>query len=131
MFASVVRHLVADMSADDAAIRFNPANPDVRRAVDFILARVDSATGSIELEETRGDLEALIEQWARRSRSGQASDGKLNYWEKKAPFGRTSPHLMYAAEEGDRNSMLAWATPNSMREVEPSTAFTLKRIGNN
>jgi hypothetical protein len=92
---------------------------------------VDSTTASIELDDTREDLEAQIEQWARRSRSGQVSGGRLNYWEKKAPFGKTAPHLMYAAEEGNRNSMLAWATPNSMREVEPSTAFTLNRIGNN
>jgi hypothetical protein len=129
MFASLVRHLVTGMSADDAAVRFSPDNPDVRRVIEFIVARADSATGSIELEDTRGDLEAVVTQWARRSRSSQVSGDRLNYWERKAPFGKTLPHLMYAAEEGDRNSMLAWATPNSMLEVEPSTAFTLKRIG--
>lgn len=128
MFASVVRHLVTGMSPDDAAIHFNPDDPAVTRAVDFILARAASASHSIEEHETREDLESIIQQWARRTREGGV-DGKLRYWEKKAPFGKTAPHLMYAAEEGNRNNMLSWPTPNSMREVEPSTAFSLKRIG--
>ena len=130
MFASVVRHLVAGMSPDDAAVHFDPNDPEVGKVVEFILERAASASHSIEQHETREDLEAIIEQWARRTREG-GTNGKLRYWEKKAPFGKTAPFLMYAAEEGARNSVLSWPTPNSMREVEPSTAFTLKRIGRN
>jgi hypothetical protein len=130
MFAAIVRHLVPGMERDDAAIKFDPRHPDVIRAVDFILARAASASRGIEEEETKEDLADIVEQWAKRSRDGRA-EGHLNYWEKKAPYGRTSPHLMYPAEEGIRTGLLAWPTPNSMREVEPSTAFTLKKIGKN
>lgn len=130
MFAAIIRHLVEGMSGDDAAIRFDPKHPEVLRAVDFILARARSASHGIEEQETREDLADIVEQWAKRSRDGRA-EGSLNYWEKKAPYGKTSPHLMYAAEEGTRHGLLAWPTPNSMREVEPSTAFTLKRIRKN
>jgi len=41
-------------------------------------------------------------------------------------FGTPQPHLMTSAEEGGRQTGLARPTPNSMREVEPSTAFSLK-----
>ena len=121
----------ASAGQKDRMVRLSPSSSDTQGFQPSIsLARAGSASHGIEREETRGELADIIEQWARRSRDGTA-EGQLRYWERKAPYGRTSPHLMYAAEEGVRPGLLAWPTPNSMREVEPSTAFTLKKIRKN
>jgi hypothetical protein len=126
--ASVVRHLVPGLSDDDDAIRFDPGNPQVALLVGAILARVGAASNGLELQDTKSDLDAIVSEWGRRSHEAQTGSGRLRYWEKKAPFGRTLPHLMCSAEEGAAAGSLAWSTPNTMREVEPSTAFVLKRI---
>ncbi len=129
--ATVVRHLVAGMAADDAALQFRSDSPHVQALVAAILGRASASSAGVEEEETAGDLEAIVRQWAQRAQDGRSAGSRLVYWERKAPFGRTAPHLMFAAEEGNRNTALSWSTPNSMREVEPSTAFVLKRPGRN
>ena len=126
--ASVVRHLVSGLPGDDDAIRFDPKNPEVTALITSIVARVSAASDGMEAADTRADLDAIVAEWARRSRDARDSSGRLRYWERKAPFGRTSPHLMCSAEEGTSTGTLAWPTPNTMREVEPSTAFVLKVI---
>lgn len=126
--SSVVRHLVPGLDGDEDALRFDPSNPVVRELLASILARVSAASNGMEAADTRADLDAIVEEWARRSQDARSSSGRLRYWEKKAPFGRTAPHLMYSAEEGAATGGLAWPTPNTMREVEPSTAFVLKVI---
>lgn len=125
---SLVRHLVPGLTADESAISFDPANPLVAELVKSVLLRITNATEGLEREDARKDLDAVVAEWARRSSEARASTGKLRYWEKKAPFGRATPHLMRSAESGSSGSSLAWATPNTMREVEPSTAFVLKTI---
>ena len=129
--ATVVRHLVSGMSPEDAALQFRGDDVEVRTLVAAILNRAAASSGGVEEEETADDLEAIVRQWSQRAQDGRSAGGRLLYWERKAPFGRTAPHLMFAAEEGNRNTALSWSTPNSMREVEPSTAFVLKRPGRN
>ena len=129
--ATVVRHLVSGMSPAEAAIQFRGDDPEVQRLVAAILVRAAASSGGVEEEETAGDLEAIVRHWSQRAQDGRSAGSRLLYWEQKAPFGRTAPHLMFAAEEGNRNTALSWSTPNSMREVEPSTAFVLKRPGRN
>jgi hypothetical protein len=126
--ASVVRHLVTGLDGDEDALRFDPSNPVVKEIITSILARVSAASDGMEAADTRADLDAIVQEWARRSQDARSSSGRLRYWEKKAPFGRTAPHLMCSAEEGAASGSLAWPTPNTMREVEPSTAFVLKVI---
>lgn len=126
--ASVVRHLVPGLSGDDDAIRFDPGDPQVAVLVASILARVGAASDGLELPDTKSDLDAILSEWGRRSHEARTASGRLRYWERKAPFGRTLPHLMCSAEEGAAVRSLAWPTPNTMREVEPSTAFVLKTI---
>lgn len=128
VLASVVRHLVPGLSGDDDAIRLNPGDPHVAALVASILARVSAASDGLELPDTRSDLDAIVLEWGRRSHEARTASGRLRYWEKKAPFGKTLPHLMCSAEEGAAARSLAWPTPNTMREVEPSTAFVLKEI---
>ena len=72
------------------------------------------------------DLEAIVAEWGRRSAEARATNTRLRYWIKPAPFGRTANHLMCSAEDSKPGESLAWPTPNTMREVEPSTAFVLK-----
>jgi hypothetical protein len=126
--ASVVRHLVPGLEDDEGATRFDPSSPAVKALIASILARVSAASGGMEAADTRADIDAIVDEWARRSHDVRSSSGRLRYWEKKAPYGRTAPHLMCSAEEGAAPGNLAWPTPNTMREVEPSTAFVLKVI---
>jgi len=128
VFASLVRHLMAGMVDDESAISFDPNRGGVAKLVEYLVSRARAASDGLEDGETRADLDAVVATWAKRSASSRAAGGKLRYWEKRAPFGRTAPHLMRAAEELKGPESGAWPTPNSMRDVEPSTAFLLKRI---
>jgi hypothetical protein len=125
---AAIRHLVPSMSADDAAIQFDPTMPGVAEVVEMIGARAAATAVGVDGDEAADDVAEIIARWARRAAEGRDSASRLGYWEKPAPFGRTAPHLMSSAEAGTAAGTLAWPTPNSMREVEPSTAFILKRI---
>lgn len=126
VLAAAVRHLVDDMDEDAAATDFHADDEEVRTVIEAIRIRAASASGEIEGAAAAADLEAIVHEWAQRSQDARTGGRRLVYWEKKAPYGRTLPHLMMSAEEGGRETRLAWPTPNSMREVEPSTAFSLK-----
>jgi len=130
VLAAAVRHLVTGMTDDDAAIAFDPSDAEVRQIIDFIVARASSASDGIERDDTKDSLNELVSDWVRKASASRAGGNLLRYWERKAPFGRTKPHLMTSAEEGGRLGQSAWLTPNSMREVEPSTPFVLKQIRN-
>lgn len=127
--AAVVRHLVSGMDGDRAARDFVATDANVQHLIAAIAARAGSASGDIETADTLADLHGIVAEWGQRSQDARSGGKQLLYWEKPAPFGMTLPHLMTSAEEGGRPSRLAWPTPNSMREVEPSTAFGLKLIG--
>ncbi|ARS71074.1 helicase [Sinorhizobium meliloti] len=129
VLAAAVRHLVDDMDEDAAATDFHADDDEVRAIIEAICVRAASASDNIEGAAAAADLEAIVREWAQRSQDARSSGRRLAYWEKKAPYGRTLPHLMMSAEEGGRGTGLAWPTPNSMREVEPSTAFSLKLGG--
>lgn len=125
---SAVRHLVPGMSDDDDAIRFHADDPSVVALLGSIAQRVRHAVGDAEGEETEEDIRAIVSEWARRSHEARTTGTRLRYWERRAPFGKTAPHLMSSAEDGGRAGTLSWSTPNTMREVEPSSAFVLKTI---
>ena len=124
--AAAVRHLVPDMDDEEAARDFDPSDPAVRTVLEAISDRARSASSDIEGDDSASDLQGIIRKWGERSRSSRAAGTALLYWERKAPFGKTRPHLMTSAEEGARTGRTGWPTPNSMREVEPSTAFALR-----
>jgi hypothetical protein len=126
--ASLVRHLVPGLSDDEGATRFDPTDPVVASLIAVISRRVAAATDPDEARDTIEDLRARVDEWARRGHEARTSSGRLRYWIKKAPFGRTLPHLMCSAEEATPGGSQAWPTPNTMREVEPSAAFVLKTI---
>lgn len=128
--AATVRHLVDGMDEDDGAIDFDPTDPEVREIVGAIIARAGRSSDGIETVDTTADIEAIVREWRQRGSDTRAAGRRLLYWERKAPFGATLPHLMTSAEDGARPTGLAWPTPNSLRDVEPSTAFSLKLFGN-
>lgn len=128
VFAAAVRHLASGMDDDEAARDFNPADPAVQEILDAIRIRARSASDGIEGDDAAADLAAIVNEWALRGQTARTGGTDLLYWERKAPFGKTRPHLMTSAEEGARPGRTAWPTPNSMREVEPSTAFALRLI---
>ena len=127
--AAAVRHLVADMDDDEAARDFDASDPAVQGVLAAIARRARSASDGIEGDESASDLEGVVRKWSERSVASQAAGTVLLYWERKAPYGRTRPHLMTSAEEGQKPGRTGWPTPNSMREVEPSTAFALCLTG--
>ena len=124
--AAAVRHLVADMGHDEAAREFDPSDASVQTVLTAIANRARSASGGIEGVASASDLEGIVRKWSERCQSSRSAGTALLYWERRAPFGRTRPHLMTSAEDGQRPGRSAWPTPNSMREVEPSTAFTVR-----
>lgn len=124
VIAAAVRHLSKGMEGDANAVDFDPE--EVKPLIAAIRQRADRASAGMEAEDAAEDIDAIVEEWASRSQSSRASGTDLLYWKRPAPFGKTRPHLMKSAEEGGQPGSLAWATPNSMREVEPSTAFALK-----
>lgn len=128
-FASLVRHLLPGMSGDKDALRFDGSAPAVRAIVAGLADRAARGSRGLEGAQTRRDLEEIVQAWSARVIDSQASAKPLLYWEKRAPFGKSSPHLMKAAEDARRASAAAWPTPNSMRDVEPSTAFVFRDIG--
>ena len=128
VLAAAVRHLVANMGDDASAGNFDPSDADVQAVLSAICNRARSASEDIEGSDTAADLDGIVREWGRRGRSARDADTALLYWERKAPYGRTRPHLMSSAEEGARPGRSSWPTPNSMREVEPSTAFALRVI---
>ena len=126
--AAAVRHLVVDMDDEVAAKNFDASDSSVRRVLADIAKRARSASDGIEGKDSVLDLEGIVQKWSERGRAAHAAGTALLYWERKAPYGRTKPHLMTSAEEGRKLGRTGWPTPNSMREVEPSTAFALRLI---
>jgi len=129
VLAAAVRHLVNGMRDDEDAIAFNPATPAIQKIVDYLAARADHASEGLEADDAREYLTHVVEIWRRRCEEARVAGTRFLYWEKRAPFGRkTAPHLMRSAEQLRSPGSGAWPTPNSMRDVEPSTAFVLRRF---
>jgi hypothetical protein len=127
-FIALVRNMVPGMSGDEAALQFDASASGVANLMAFLVARARAGSSGQEEESTRADLEEIVRVWQNRAHEERIARRRLRYWEKRAPFGNTAPHLMRAAEEVRGDIGPAWATPNSMREIEPSTAFRLRII---
>lgn len=126
VFAACVRQLVSGMLDEDAAINFSAANVTVQTIVDHLIKRAKNATEGAGDADIRKELDEIEEDWQRRAAAARVGNRRFRYWEKPAPFGNTLPHLLYSAES-PRAAGGAWPAPNSLREVEPPTAFVLKR----
>lgn len=126
VFAACVRQLVAGMLDEDAAARFSAADEAVRMIVAYLIQRAKNATAGATDAALQDELDEIEQDWERRAAAARAGNRRFRYWEKPAPFGNTLPHLLYSAES-PRAAGGAWPAPNSLREVEPPTAFVLRR----
>lgn len=127
IFAAAVRHLVPGLLSDDSAISFDTTDATVREVVEYLIQRARSATSGATDADIRAEIEDIARSWERKASNSRAAGRKLNYWEKSAPYGKTAPYLFYSAEQTLGAASDAWPAPNSLREVEPSTAFVLKK----
>ena len=123
VFAAMVRYLVPGMSDRYGAINIDPAHPVVLAIVEKIVARArSSAQFSMSESELREDLAAIISRWAALAQRYRTAGRRFEYWYTPRPFNQpATPHLMRGAEDSFEEPEV-FATPNSMREVEP-TAF--------
>ncbi len=133
---AAVRHSVPELVGDEDAAAFRADHPRLAQIADFLVSRATRGSSSLLGTDTEGDdtasqIAAILRHWHLRSSDARASRGRLRYWVTPAPFGRTTPHLMRSAEEARTGDGAAWPTPNSLREVEPSTPFALRTIRRN
>ncbi len=125
IFVSAVRHLVPGMAGRFGAAEFNPDDPLVPEIRDWIINRaVNSGSDFVSREDIKNELDAIIARWAQRARLYMGNK-KFEYWATTRPLDHrpVNPHLMRGAEDPIVDSAV-WATPNSMREVEPSAFYT-------
>ena len=109
VFISLVRHMMKEMTPEEAAVNFSPGHPTVGKIIDLIVERVSIIDAS-ESEDTRKELEVIVKQWNRL-----ASTGTLNY----GPSYKNEdlPHLIHPAEKKVQDSLM-FPTLNSLRDVE-------------
>jgi hypothetical protein len=109
------------------AREFEASNPKINEIRNWIVKRVENVGGEFaEADEVAFNLDQLISEWERRAEYYLSIDKKFEYWATRRPT-KAEPvnaHLMRGAEDpiGDEE---VWTAPNSMREVEPSTYFTI------
>lgn len=116
ILVALVRHLIPEMLEDptwsDSAI------DRARGLIDLIAAR--AARIDSDERDVHEELSRRLDAWIRRAPE--------IYWKKK---GSNASSLMQSAEEAaakraaGRSAGQAWATPNSMRGVEPATPYRL------
>lgn len=126
VFIAAVRHLVPGMSGRFSAAGFDPRDPEVLQIRDWLVSRASNAgTEHVTLDEIKADLQNIIDRWAQRSRV-YGGNKKFEYWATSRPFDNrpVNPHLMRGAEDPVIDPWV-WATPGSMREVEPSAYYVL------
>lgn len=96
--------------------------PGRKAAVEAVMATINARAEAIdpaELEATKNQLQRLVDDWSSKER--------LNEWWWRQGH---EAALLIGAEDNaalaaTRRSVDSWATPNSMRDVEPTTRFRL------
>ena len=128
VFAGAVRHIVAGLGGDEAAIDFVASDPAVQNIVEYLIQRARKATSAATDADVREEIEEIATEWERKASNARADGTRFRYWEKRAPYGKAAPHLLYSAEEMKMPGSGGWPAPNSLRDVEPSTVFILKKL---
>ena len=125
IFAALVRYLIPGMLNSKDASSFDSSNPQILKIVDYIEKRVRSAGQEhSDPEETKKNIYKIIEEWNQRAYFSREAGQQLEYWARLNPYNNVPvlPHLMRGSED-NFNDPNVWRTPNSMREVEPSTFY--------
>jgi Helicase conserved C-terminal domain len=116
-FVSLVRHLIPSMRTQPILTAETKA--EAESLIEVIVGRVGRIDPGEEAA-VRASLEALLEQWALRQDLDE-------YWvdngDKVGLLISAEQHAARRASGAEVDA--AWPTPNSMRDVEPSTLFKL------
>jgi hypothetical protein len=121
VLVALARHLVPALRNEPRLS--DPTRESLLQLLSGVLARVRRVEASEEAG-TRAGAETFIEDWMRRSGPGLTA-----YWDDTHP----DRALLIGAEraaalEEEGQAAEAWAAPNSLREVEPSSLFQLKYV---
>jgi hypothetical protein len=117
VLVAIVRHLIPGMQREP--VEAGPASSDISAVIDKIVARA-RLIDSDEAKAVGDTLHNFLNRWIARGRIRK-------YWDDWGDNG-----LLMSAEKaaeraiGRRNARWAKATPNSLRSVEPSSAFLLR-----
>ena len=130
VFIAAVRHLVPGMSGRFGAVDFNPLDPVVIEIRDWIVRRAGNSPGVVSSQDIKDELNEIISRWAQRAKMYRGNK-RFEYWATSRPYDHrpVNPHLMRGAEDLIVNSEV-WPTPNSMRDVEPSSYYVLTTKNN-
>lgn len=130
VYVAMVRHLAAGMSGDADAINYGGLSDDEkRRFFELIAARARSSgrhSGDImkSVEQLRAELANFSSKWDTSARLAAEGGYKLVYW-------RNSPNTKSAVLRNAEDAVVQFGetpAPNSMRDVEPSTAYYRNQI---
>ena len=108
----LVRHGTG-LSHDEAAAQFDPALPEVERAVSLLKSRAAAADPD-SADATSRQVDAYVAEWHERARDCAASGRTLRY---SVPQD-VPQHPALLSSLDARGSGEGWATPNSMRSVD-------------
>ena len=117
VLVALVRHLLPDLRTSPRLT--DHLLEDIRKLASRITARAEHID-SEESKALNAELEEIIERWNKRS-------PLKTYWNDR----QINTSLLISAEKAaelkasGRAPGTAWSTPNSMRNVEPSTAFVM------
>lgn len=119
---AVFRHLVAGLA--DSPSGFTTDSDMVERIADLLFARLANSCEHEEYTEVRAQVLDLMKKWAERAETQSRNNKELNYYSGRNVAGST---LMCKAEDGGPD-LGSKPTQSSMRGVEPTSWFQLKRI---
>jgi len=109
VFISLVRHMIRELTPEEAAVNFSPSHPVVKKIIDLIVERV-ALVDPLESEDTKRELEDIVRRWDNLARPGTLSYGPSH---KNLDL----LHLMHPAEKKIEGASM-FPTLNSLRDVE-------------
>jgi hypothetical protein len=120
---SIFRHLVTGLRDSAEAFGSAPLKDEVARFRDAFLKRIKNSCEDFEVEAVEREINNLLSAWEKRAEQHREENAVLNYTSAK----ETEPRLMFDAERPNPSNN-GMPTQNSMRGVEPTTWFQLKRL---
>jgi len=127
MFVALVRYSIPGMREDRDAIKFKSLDMETQvfPLRDYIIKRIRASSlndkKEINIEACEMELNNFINKWVSRANWAENEGFSLVYWRKST---NTKAALLRSAED-PALQLEEFASPNSMRDVEPSTAYIL------
>jgi hypothetical protein len=120
-FVALVRHLMPELAANDAAVRLNLDDEIQRARLDEIVSKfIDlvQRADNVETGDTIEGVKMLIREWDRRAAIARQSGSRLLY-DRQDPAEAALFKRFGQAGEG-------WLVADSMRSVEPNVAVDVR-----